>query len=82
MVNDTTLYQVYIIRCPRGVDPSAAPYLLKGSGRADYQVYKDAQTLLGALEWELASIAPQQTRRSLRGIGEGLRDFVKRSSRR
>lgn len=82
MANQSPLYRTLIIRCPRGSGSSTAPYLLKSSGSADYQVYGDAQTLLGALEQELASIVPQRNKRFLRGIGERLRDFVKRSSQK
>jgi len=80
MANDTNLYRTYIIRCPRGLDPLTKPYLLKRSG-TDYQLYAGVQALLGALEEELAPIAPERNKYSLRGIGDGIRDFVKRSVR-
>ncbi len=78
MTNETTLYRAYIIRCPRGVDISDQPFLLKSTGASNYQLYTNAEALFGALAQEDASFQPERKKRTLHWVGEGLRDFVKR----
>lgn len=81
MANEATLYRAYIIRCPQNLERSIRTYFLKSSDATRYESYTDSEALLKALERELAPVQPERNTGYLRGIGDGLRDFVKRSGR-